>query len=386
MNFSKNITRPTLETVMEDLHLENKIESRLIHSPPRLHQGSSLRNQVNFEEPVINWVNSATNDKLEQNFEWEDYYTADSPTQEPRENPDNLLPIPPQDLSYILGSSVSSIASHNSNHSEETHRTRGTRVSTARCESPYSSGAAHRIFIVADTISKLIESNTDYDNSNSDIKITVSDGLGSKSQAFNGIGFMEGGGCIIDYVKRTPFTQTENDNAFKKKLAGWRNAKKNNPKAKNIPTPIQRELAHTVNRKIELHPPGGMHSNYRNHNTPRGSYVRITNISGPTYLESTTIPAQKTENRYGRHGSFDSDKTVNQQDISTHKPTEDFKPTLVAPNLVASGNPSPEAAHKILDALFIADKEKVEQILNVLSNEDLSWVEISKRIDEITPS
>lgn len=357
---------------MNELNLGGTHQTSRINSTNGVRSPSPLHIEVNdLNEEKVAWVPHETETTIKE-FEWEEDYPSGTAEPGGLHQPDNhesarlAIPLDEQFTRRRQASGES-------------------KVSSARCSSPFSGGAAYRIHAVATAIKAFADT-----SESTTLEVTVSESLGGKSRAFKDAHFSDGGGCIIKYKQTIPFSAKDQQEAFDNKLKRWEKYNltqlSKNPQGKKTKKPENKPLNKTITREIELHPAGGMHSGYQNHATHRGSYVRITNNEGPSFRPPDSPiekESPKQEERFGRHGHFPSNQTVNRKNLQSYKPADEFLPNLVAPKMPDDGAPEPALAQKILDALFVGDKAKVEAILNVLSDDNLSWREMDEAIEGI---
>ncbi|MGI4847004.1 MAG: hypothetical protein ACRYGK_02535 [Janthinobacterium lividum] len=265
-------------------------------------------------------------------------------------------------------------------------------ISPATHHSPLSTKIGVRIYALA-----MVHQDTHQNDKL--VRTMVKDSLGEQSKSWANVKFEDGGGCIIEYRKSERKSMEKLQKALEKRQARWdaavaevreadlhpqhltnREKRKLAEKRSSIAPPNRRPatiadlndatVMDTTVRKIELHPYAGIHNSYRQPHTPRGSYVRIQTDSG--------------QNRFGRHGTFESNQLYNGQNLIFGKPDGAFKAKV--PTGLNEQMPSPNCADLVMDTLFHASKNQVLDLFSVLANDSMDWDEIEAECSALRES
>lgn len=176
----------------------------------------------------------------------------------------------------------------------------------------------------------------------------VTPSLGAKSTSHPNVQFSDGGGFTVRTRTTSQMTPEEIEMTHQEKLRKW---KEHGSRGKAPQPPSGTKV--TFEGDLEYHPPGGIHSNYNPilDEEIGGSYLRV----------KTAIPTH-SESRYGRHGSFDSRNTFDQQPLNP-KARRGAGLAQTQPVIdTRSPPPSPTTARKLTAKLYESPQELMSQL------------------------
>lgn len=185
---------------------------------------------------------------------------------------------------------------------------------------------------------------------------TVTTQLSSKSSSHPNVSFEKGGGFLVKTEQKRDLTSEEIEAKETRAAAAIAEKQKTNPDFKpRVSTKKEKKPQMTeFKAMIEYHPAGGIHTSYEN---------PVDYTKGGSYLRTTPDRPPGLEQRIGREGYFDSDRTFDHKKIDGRHPVavaeDNLKPP---PNKSDSPPPSPITAGKLVRAIHSDTKPMIEQL------------------------